>query len=290
MLVQNIKIGCKIISARGTSLSVRNVCKHADALCKLVELRAGEAKLTVTASHRVVVPGQTGQRETLAESLRLGQSVELNQGAERLSRVLMQEQSVEIFEVRFQPDEPVEAWHLPTAAILTKGQAPIPLSQCDAVHRWDAQEFSTFVLLKVTRHPQVLDTALMDNLRLRANCDELAQASLPHRLQNGARVFVPGNRYVATLGAIQFRILSAAHIVCSSNFLPDVEAAIGSCPHKDNVRIKEIERINYALPRIDSIVSRTFLEFFDLSCQKRSIESVVNSTTVAHKGHNPRCH
>lgn len=119
---QKLEVGDRIMSYTGAKIDVAYVGVHPRQKRDLVTLRTAQAEITVTHDHRVVVPTSQGMREVPAASLTVSDSVCVGGRVQNLTKVIRQPQQVtEIFELRFNPDEPVEARMLPSWGILTKG-------------------------------------------------------------------------------------------------------------------------------------------------------------------------
>merc|ERR1712096_69348 len=90
---------------------------------EVVELHAGDASLTVTGSHRVMVQRNGAQETAYAEDLKSGDSVLCVGAVRELDVVRKFTMNTEVVEIVFDPDDAVEAFLLPPNTILTKGQA-----------------------------------------------------------------------------------------------------------------------------------------------------------------------
>lgn len=88
-----------------------------------MELHSDTGILVVTASHRVMVQRTGGPQTLPAGRLEPGEDVLTSGGqVEKLLQARPFKTYAEIVEVTFNPDEPVEAFHPPMPAILSKGQ------------------------------------------------------------------------------------------------------------------------------------------------------------------------
>jgi len=113
-----------VSASSGAPLRVVAITIHPAEERELVEICVRGASLTVTASHRVLVQDSDGSRRTvLAAELRCEDHVFCSGGPKQLTSLQRFTQILEVVEVAFSPDEPVEAFLLPPHAILTKGQA-----------------------------------------------------------------------------------------------------------------------------------------------------------------------
>jgi hypothetical protein len=119
---QQLQLYAQVCSSEGQALRVRGIEVHLPEEREIVELRAGEASLTVTGSHRVMVQHNGEVKTSFAEMLQEGDEVVCMGGAHRLDVVRKYTRCVEVVEIVFDPDDPVEAFLLPPTSILTKGQ------------------------------------------------------------------------------------------------------------------------------------------------------------------------
>ena len=121
-----------VSSASGRSLKVmihqviRNKLQH------LVSLQVGDALLHVTASHRIVVRRGGQHVPAPARSLRLGDDIVCSLGVRRLDAEPEHHRIVtDVVQIRFDPDDAVEAAYLPMDIPLTLGERPSKRR-----HRW----------------------------------------------------------------------------------------------------------------------------------------------------------
>jgi len=116
--------GSHVLSSKGNVLEVQSIRVVPPQLQPLVELKAGHdaasaSVLMVTASHRVMIQRGRFEQTIPAGSLQQGDHVHCSGGRlEELVSVRAVTEEVEVIEVRFHPDEPVEAF---CPAILSKG-------------------------------------------------------------------------------------------------------------------------------------------------------------------------
>merc|ERR1712032_101336 len=129
-----LKGGFRVIAADDqTVLEVVHVEVHTTR--ELLHIEAGEAILTVTASHRIVVPsvegGEGAFKDVIADTLEAGDSIICKaKGGQRVVQkvtsvcVLVADRAGEakdVFEITFKPDEPVAVIQPPDSAPLSKG-------------------------------------------------------------------------------------------------------------------------------------------------------------------------
>jgi len=97
----------------------------------LVELRTDQASLRISANHPVETLGGPPR---VAKELRLGDRVLVGHRIRTLTRVKHYEEGAKLFDIRFNPDGPIQAYVLPGYGIQVRGAAPPdPLS---LVQRW----------------------------------------------------------------------------------------------------------------------------------------------------------
>lgn len=103
-------------------LTITSIVKVPKQQQDLVDLQTRSACLAVTATHRVVVQRRSGPQTVQASGLRVGDQVLIGSGgSEELIHVEPYTASVEIVQILFTPDEPVEALHPPRSGVLSKG-------------------------------------------------------------------------------------------------------------------------------------------------------------------------
>jgi len=105
-------------------LAVRIVSRqvHSNVKQKLIEIEAGDAKLTVTSSHRVMVKRHSAEAAP-ANSLRVGDDVLCRgRGFQKVTHVRAFDANVSVVELEFSPDIPVAAFLEPHSMIMTKGR------------------------------------------------------------------------------------------------------------------------------------------------------------------------
>eukprot|EP00930_Biecheleria_cincta_P035157 TRINITY_DN24206_c0_g2_i1.p1 TRINITY_DN24206_c0_g2~~TRINITY_DN24206_c0_g2_i1.p1 ORF type:complete len:613 (-),score=100.27 TRINITY_DN24206_c0_g2_i1:338-2176(-) len=127
--VIDLQIGDVVRSAAGTRLNVAWKSVHDRMLRPLVRLATAQSELTVTTDHRVLTTGTDGvYSETEAGKLKVGDIVWCGQRQQALTKVSQYNSNVQVVEVRFQPDDPVETFMVPKWGILNLG-APCPYAQ-----------------------------------------------------------------------------------------------------------------------------------------------------------------
>lgn len=93
--------------------------RHDDNIHELVELIASSARIVCTSSHRIVC--ESGP--VVADRLKVGDHVQVGtDGFVELTCLSKRTQAVSVFEIIFDPDEPVETRIRPPQQILTMGQ------------------------------------------------------------------------------------------------------------------------------------------------------------------------
>lgn len=100
---------------------------------EVLQLEAGEAKLTVTGNHRLMVPameGHQGVQDMLATKLGIGDVVicktaEGSTVEREITDILVMtvedSEQFEVFEITFKPDVPVAVFQVPSEILLSKG-------------------------------------------------------------------------------------------------------------------------------------------------------------------------
>jgi len=120
---RRVKLGDKIQSSSGNLLDVAFVQIHEHVAHTLVTLRTAQAELTVTSDHRIVVLGADDKcKDVRAGDLKVGNYVFCGSRKQRLTKVVQHERTSDLVEIRFNPDEPVEARAAPRWGILAKGE------------------------------------------------------------------------------------------------------------------------------------------------------------------------
>jgi len=176
-------------------------------------------------------------------------------------------------------------------------------------------EQDTVVLMTFSRSPECLRQALHTCLDL-GDCRMLLhQAGKAAELPSGAKIFVPPDRYDATLDALRDRDLKAWHVVAATEYEQLVKDVVHSLPKKFKVYFRTAESLSlgsdehlpYVPPRdVDGrslpvvptdddftiIVSRTFITIdVPSSLWSKSFGRHTNSTrgVDGRGGKNPRC-
>jgi len=183
------------------------------------------------------------------------------------------------------------------------------------------------VLLQFNRHDKLFEAALSDDVKLAACKTVLQQAGFPWKLETGTMVFVQPWQYAESVSALRVECakLRPWHILVSESLEPAVQAALDSLPCRAGARVKQrsvitslpdsgspvgrprakrwwslcSRRLSHQqslnvyihatddaeAPRFPLCVKRTFI------CRQailRDARAVVNSSTEAHGGINPR--
>lgn len=121
----SLRKGSKIRSAKGSALTVKDIKFYPEAENdtlehQLVELCTEAEKLVVTSDHRVMVQRGAQRQPIRADTLCRGDSVIGGGGSAKLQKVESFTADARVAQITFDPDEPVEAFHSPKTAILSK--------------------------------------------------------------------------------------------------------------------------------------------------------------------------
>lgn len=124
--VESLKENDKVLNFKGTPITVASIKIHEDQNCDVVELRTREATLTVTATHRVLIPNEQGTIDAVkyAGDLYGGDKVFCGVRPEPLVKVLKHKMRTRCVEIQFEPDDPLESFLAPKWSVLSKGQSP----------------------------------------------------------------------------------------------------------------------------------------------------------------------
>ena len=124
--VESLKENDKVLNFKGTPITVASIKIHEDQNCDVVELRTREATLTVTATHRVLIPNEQGTIDAVKYACDLcrGDKVFCGVRPEPLVKVLKHKMRTRCVEIQFEPDDPVESFLAPKWSVLSKGQSP----------------------------------------------------------------------------------------------------------------------------------------------------------------------
>ena len=121
--VEQLRPGRDFVQSSHALLQVVEVKKHVREKRWLVQLEAQGARLIVTDSHRIDCVERGWRTEKLAKALKEGDLVRTSLGDVELSSVKNVYETADVVELTLKPDEAFEAFHPPTASILSKGQA-----------------------------------------------------------------------------------------------------------------------------------------------------------------------
>lgn len=140
----DLSIGSNVVDHQGNVVAVTWCRKLPKRTRQLVDLHT--KPLTVTASHRVVVPdGEVVD----ARSLQKNDEVLIGSERQRLLKVTKRLQSVEVMELEFAGDAVIEV-HAP--AILTKGSDPaVPIDQ-DRGLKWEEEQVDDAMDMEALEH------------------------------------------------------------------------------------------------------------------------------------------
>eukprot|EP00930_Biecheleria_cincta_P048412 TRINITY_DN33728_c0_g1_i1.p1 TRINITY_DN33728_c0_g1~~TRINITY_DN33728_c0_g1_i1.p1 ORF type:complete len:421 (+),score=81.60 TRINITY_DN33728_c0_g1_i1:178-1440(+) len=125
MAAEALKEGDLVFDINGGAVKVDYACMHQDSLRNIVNLKTRAASLSVTADHRIVVPGIDGRptAEKAAGELQCGDKVFCGKHAANLTKVGVHKMRTKVVELRFAPDSPVESFIAPKWSLLSKGDA-----------------------------------------------------------------------------------------------------------------------------------------------------------------------
>lgn len=122
--VEELEVGSMVRSpkAHGRPLRVKEIQRFEERQQDIIALIAPPAEFAVTASHRIMVEHGGSMQPDMASHLSVGDRVVLGDGTvQALSSVREFSVPVEVFEVKFVPDEPVAACLASPSTILTMG-------------------------------------------------------------------------------------------------------------------------------------------------------------------------
>lgn len=152
--------------------------------------------------------------------------------------------------------------------------------------------FDKVYLLRMSRNPQELDAALTRGEELETTCASLAAAGFDVRLPSGALMLVRPEQYLVVKQAVARLTLRPFHVVVSDVHLPLVQEALTTIPSRRDVRIRSTQNVGYieSSPVGNDACEIYILEktFLDIPRPMRNSDSVIQSTTEAHRGTNPR--
>lgn len=110
-----------ICGESGSPIRISKLVKYEEEPQDLVCLQTGDASLTVTASHRIMIMRGGHKVPAPAKSLQIGDDIVCKQGNQKLTKIERTKESVPVVEITFCPDEDVEAFQRPPDVILTRG-------------------------------------------------------------------------------------------------------------------------------------------------------------------------
>jgi hypothetical protein len=148
--------------------------------------------------------------------------------------------------------------------------------------------FSPLVLLNFTRHPSAFEEALARSELLREVREQLDRAGTSWKLPHGVKLFVHPFEVQAAMHSIVGLTLGASHVIVSETLAPLVLAEVNGLPRRYNVQLKNVHVLAYTMGgemQGTMIVRNTFLHG---PSQFTPPQQAVQSTTVAHRGRNPR--
>jgi hypothetical protein len=138
--VSSLQVGDFVKGSFGKLLKTTFKKEHERVKRKLTTIRTAVAELTVASDHRIVVRVGGVLCEKLAMQVDVGDFVMGGTEPRRVAKVMTFEKRVELVELRFSPDHPIEAFMLPNAGIQTKGALDplliqLPTSACTVFER-----------------------------------------------------------------------------------------------------------------------------------------------------------
>lgn len=148
------------------------------------------------------------------------------------------------------------------------------------------KEFSVLQLLNFNRHPREFELCLQTSELLREVREALHLEGLAWRHLNGLKTFVSPHEYTAARRAIVGLRLGPTHVVASGHLEDLVLATVGGLPKRFNVRLRESKALAYLQNDGEELIVRG--TFLCVGAPLLGSRSVVNSTTAARQGRNPR--
>lgn len=150
--------------------------------------------------------------------------------------------------------------------------------------------FERAYLLRMSRNPRELEAALTRGPELETIRSSLVDAGEDVRLPSGALMLVAPDQYRAVRRAVSQLSLRPFHVVVTDTFLPLVHEALRSIPSRRDVRIRDGRTVAYFDPTSPNMHDTIIVEntFLNIPRTLRESSSVVQSTTEAHGGTNPR--
>ncbi|CAJ1422893.1 unnamed protein product [Effrenium voratum] len=125
--VENLKIGDRVRLLDQTEASVVGMHLHRAKKkpYNLVELTTRQGLSTVSKSHRVAVPSLASEGEVCeaerADQLGVGNTVLVGGKQQKLTKVTSRQERTHLYEVRLEPDGPLEMLQLPSFGLVTFG-------------------------------------------------------------------------------------------------------------------------------------------------------------------------
>lgn len=145
-------------------------------------------------------------------------------------------------------------------------------------------------LLRMSRNPQELHAVLAGGEELQSVRTSLEREGHHVRHHSGAFIFVAPDQYSIVKDAVRRAALRPYHVIVTDTTLPLVREALRNIPSRRDVSVRDMHPVAYLHPTSPDtgdvyVVERTFL---NIPRRLRASSSVVNSTTEAHGGINPR--
>jgi hypothetical protein len=121
VLVTQLQLFDYVYGAGGEQLQITFHKVHPPQLRDLVTLKTQDACICVTGTHYVMVRRGGEQVRARADSLKVGDDMVCSSGIQRLCAIDRTHEKLEVVQLAFQPDAPVEMVNMPVNAILTRG-------------------------------------------------------------------------------------------------------------------------------------------------------------------------
>lgn len=145
---------------------------------------------------------------------------------------------------------------------------------------------SVLRLLNFNRHPKEFEFCLQTSELLREVREALHREGLQWRHLNGSKTFVSPHEYTAARRAIVGLRLGPTHVVASGHLEDLVLATVDGLPKRFNVRLMESKALAYLQNDGEELIVRG--TFLCVGVPLLRSQDVVNSTTAARQGRNPR--
>jgi hypothetical protein len=154
--------------------------------------------------------------------------------------------------------------------------------------RLQSERFSPVLIINFTRHPEAFEDKLRRSELLREVREALEREGAGWRMPHGTKLFVYPAELRAVMSATVGLRIGASHVIVSESLAPILLAEVNALPRRHNVEVKDVRVLAYMSggeAEGTIIVRNTFLQS---PMQVLYPHQVVNSTTEAHRGRNPR--